>query len=149
MKENLIEELNNHEYELTINTIEGDRIEINDMLTLQNSMMMLIDYRKTSHMDFQVFVPLEKNAGVKTAQAINSEIKKERNTTIAKKMKLQPKYNHSEHSQNMKHIDSIAKPDKVESSRMVGATSHDELALAKDEFKSETMLTISNKKELD
>ena len=54
-KEKLIEDVKNEEYELTINTIEGDRVEINDLLTLQNAIRMLIDDNKIIYINVGIF----------------------------------------------------------------------------------------------
>ena len=55
IKEKLMDDLQKNKYELTINTIEEDRIKINNPLTLQNSITMLMNRNKSIYMNFEIF----------------------------------------------------------------------------------------------
>lgn len=86
MKEKLMEDLKHEEYELTINTVEGYRVEINDPLSLQNSIRMLIDNNESIYMNFEVIAEDQERAIMDVTQAINYE----HNMSSNLQMNLQP-----------------------------------------------------------
>ena len=84
-KEKLINKLDSKKYQLTIGTIEGNRVEINDSSTLQTSIKKLLDCNRIIYMTFEVSSGLEENFSVDIGQTVNVQSMHDGNKEVSNK----------------------------------------------------------------